>query len=159
MTDKKRKSRRNKVKHASLKTRYNSRIRQEAIDMDYLDKLDDTVKNCKLPNGEMATEMEYLSRFMEEWNNASVTKQSEAENNTFHRTAELTKDCTDRNNARQRDILSQAKAQNRVINGDYYTLLDLIDEMETAHTVDTENILIDILDEINELKKSDDDSD
>ena len=52
----------------------------------------------------MVTELEYLSRFMEEWNNASVGSQSKAENNAFHRTAEEVKDCTDRNNQRNNDM-------------------------------------------------------
>ena len=42
-------TRRDQVKHAALNPKYNSRIRQEYIDQDYLDDLDDTVKNCKLP--------------------------------------------------------------------------------------------------------------
>jgi hypothetical protein len=98
------KPRREQVKHAALNPRYNSRVRQEYIDQDYINELDDKIKNCKLPNGDMVTELEYLSLFMEEWNNASVGKQSEAENNVFHRTAKEVKDCTDRNNFRNGDL-------------------------------------------------------
>lgn len=98
------KTRREQIEHASLKPSYNSRIRQEYIDQDYTDKLDDTVKNCKLPNGEMVTELEYLSLFMEEWNNGSVGAQADAEQNNFHRTAEEVKECTDRNNHRNADL-------------------------------------------------------
>lgn len=103
------KPRRAQVKHASLKPKYNSRIRQEFLDADYIDQLDDTIKNCKLPNGEMVTELHYLSLFMEEWNNASVGKQSEAEKNVFHRTAEEVKDCTDRNNKRNGDLYGRLR--------------------------------------------------
>lgn len=113
------KPRRDQVPHASLNPKYNHRIRQEYIDQDYIDQLDDTVKNCKLPNGEMVTELEYLSSFMEEWNNASVGKQSEAENNRFHRTAQEVKDCTDRNNHRNGDMygIARNKADRKSHNG------------------------------------------
>lgn len=101
---KEKKLRRDQVKYPSLVKKYNSRIRQEYLDLDYIDQLDDTKKNCKLPDGTMVTEMEYMALFMKEWNAAGVGKQSEAEQNAFHRTAQEVKDCTDRNNARNWDL-------------------------------------------------------
>jgi len=102
-------NKRKNVKHASLKKRYNSRIRQEYLDMDYIDQLDDTKKNCELPDGTMVTEMEYMSLFMKEWNNASIAEDSvkdktdeAAKENKFHRTSKEAKTCTDRNNERNR---------------------------------------------------------
>jgi hypothetical protein len=103
------KLRRDQVKHASLNPKYNSRIRREFLDLDYIDQLDDTIKNCPLPDGSMVTQMEYMSLFMAEWNNAEVGKQSEASNNVFHRTAAEVKDCTDRNNKRNADLFGNLR--------------------------------------------------
>ena len=72
-----------------MNPRLNSRVRQELIDYDYIDQLNDEQK-------------EFLNDFSEEYINAAVGKQSEADKNKFHNTPELVKDCTDRNNARNR---------------------------------------------------------
>jgi len=152
-------TRRSKIKHASLEPRFNSRIRQEYIDIDYADQLDDTEANIELPNGEMVTEKEYMSRFMAEWNNASVGKQSKAEENSFHRTSEEVKDCTDRNNKRNNDLYGQMKAQGKMIKQDYYQVVALLDDMESLNHNETEDILIDILDKSEKFGESDDNTD
>jgi hypothetical protein len=121
----KKKTRRNRSKNPALVKRYNSKIRQEYIDLDYLDKLDDTKRNCKLPDGTMVTELEYMNLFMTEWNSGGVGKQSEAKKNKLHRTAELVKDCTDRTNGRNRDSYSIAKATNNL-----YYAEDIIKDRE-----------------------------
>ena len=121
----KRKTKRSKVKHAALIPRYNSRIRQEYMDMDYIHKLDDTKEVCELPDGRKVTEKEFMSLFMKEWNNAGVAKQSEAETNVFHRTVKEVKECTDRNNFRNRDVYGRAKAQNRMNKLTYEVLTEL----------------------------------
>lgn len=153
------------MKHPSLKKGYNTRIRQEYVDHDYVDKLDDTEKNCKMPDGTPCTEMEWLSGFMDEWNSAAVTgikdtsDKTAKEGNQFHQTSKEAKECTDRNNARNRDMLSIAKAQNMVHGQDYETLQDWIEEKQEINTNYTEDALIDILDEAEKLGNATDDTD
>jgi len=143
----KKKSRRSGVKNASLKKAYNSRIRQEYIDMDYIDKLDDTKKNCKLPDGTMVTELEYIAIFMKEWNSGGVGKQKEAKKNKFHRTAKEVKACTDRTNMRNRDQYGMAKAQNMVFKNDYEFLKEFIEKEKVVSSNYVEDALIDVLDQ------------
>lgn len=159
MKKKKAKNRRQNVPHASLKKEYNSKIRQEYIDLDYVDKLDNTKKNCKLPTGEMVTELEYMSLFMKEWNSGGVSKQSEAEKNKFHRTAEEVKTSTDRTNERNRDQYGLAKARNLMIKMDHGALNEIIEKERVINTNYVEDALIDYLDESKELNESTDDSD
>lgn len=140
------KTRRSQVKNASLKKQYNSRIRQEYLDLDYLDQLDDTVKNCQLPDGTMVTQLQYMSLFMKEWNNAGVGKQSEAHKNKFHRTKEDVKSCTDRNNARNRDEYGIAKARNLVYRMENNQLSELIEEKRKPGKNYTEDAMIELLD-------------
>ena len=147
-TKKKKTTKRSKVKNASLKKRYNSRVRQENIDMDYLDQLNDIDKNVKLPNGKMVTELEYMAIFMSEYNNASVPKQSEPRKGKIHRTKALIKDCTDRNNWRNNDLISAVRAENKMVKGDYSSLIDLLDEEHTPSQNEQEDILIDLIDNL-----------
>lgn len=90
------KNKRSKDKHPALNPRLNSRVRQELIDYDYVDKLSDEEKK-------------WLNDFSEEYINASVGKQSEAADNRFHNTPELVKDCTDRNNSRNRCMYGRVR--------------------------------------------------
>lgn len=157
---------RQKVPHASIKKKYNSRIRQEYIDADYIDQLDDTKKNCKMPDGTPCTEKEWYSNFMKEWNNAGIVKGSvkdksnrKAKKNKFHRTAKEAKECTDRNNARNRDIYSIAKAQNMIHKNDYETLQNWIDETQSCTNNNTEDSLIELLDKTKKLRKTTKNSD
>lgn len=153
MKSKKKVNRRSSVKNASLMKSYNTRIRQEYIDLDYLDKLDDTKKNCKLPDGTKVTELEYMAIFMKEWNSGGVSKQSDAKKNKLHRTAKDVKNCTDRTNARNRDQYSRAKAQNLVHKIEDDKLKDFIERNEVISTNHVENALVDYLDS---FKKTDD---
>jgi hypothetical protein len=57
-----------------------------------------------------------LNKFTEEYVNASLD--SENLENNFHCTDELKKDCYRRNNARNRDILTRAKASGTYISTD-----------------------------------------
>lgn len=151
----KKSTRRSKIKQASLKPRFNSRIRQEYIDIDYIDDLDDTEANVKLPSGEMVTEREYMHRFMREWNNASVPKQSEPNKADLHRSKEEIKDCTDRNNRRNNDLYGQMKAQGKMMKQDLFQITNVIDDMESFNRNETEDTLIEIL-STKDLNESDD---
>ena len=157
-------NKRQNVKHASLKKRFNSRIRQEYIDMDYIDELDDTIKRNKLPDGTMVTDLEWAAIFMSEWNNASVsgikdkTNKTAKKKNKLHRTASEAKECTDRNNARNRDIYSIAKAQNMVHKQDYETLQDWIEEKQEVNYNHAEETMLDYLEQVENLSNSSDDT-
>lgn len=152
--EKKPKTKWNKDKYSALKKQLNTRIRQEYIDMDYIDQLDDTEKKHELPDGTMVTEKEWMNYFMREWNNASVPKQSEAHKGKLHRTAKEIKACTDRNNARNNDVYGIAKARNRKSD-------DSISDIEERREITSnyvEDALIDILDETQKLSNTTDDT-
>lgn len=58
-------------------------------------------------------ELKWLNKFEGEYTNASVSqKDKQRLKNQLHNTLELAKDCTDRNNARNRCLLNIAKATN-----------------------------------------------
>jgi hypothetical protein len=142
----KKKPLRNQIKYPSLVRKYNSRIRQEYLDADYLDKLDDSKKNVKLPDGTMVSELEYYALFMKEWNNAGVGKQSEAEKNKLHRTAKDVKDCTDRNNKRNHDQYARAKKDGLVHKVDYETLKEWIEKTQAVNGNLAEESIIEFID-------------
>jgi len=155
---KKKKTNRSKVKNASLKKQYNSRIRQEYLDLDYLDKLDDTKATCKLPDGRMVTELEYIALFMKEWNSGGVGKQADAKENSFHRTAKEVKACTDRTNERNRDEYGIAKAKKLVNRVEFDTIKELSERKENINYNYVEDALIDVLDEMKKTSNTSDDS-
>jgi len=95
-------TRRSQVKYPALDPAYNPKINREYFDVDYVDQLNDKEK-------------EWLNAFEEEFSNAAVGKQSEAEKNRFHKTKEEVKECTDRKNARQRCLYGISKANGLVM--------------------------------------------
>jgi hypothetical protein len=105
---------RGQVKNPGLSPHYNSKIRQEYIDYDYIHLLTDEQKSM-------------LNQFTEEYYGASLDYEN-LENN-FHNTQDLKKDCTDRNNARNRCIYGIYKATNRLLPITTYTeIIDPEDE-------------------------------
>lgn len=80
------------------------KTRADLFDQDYLNKL-----NKK--------ELEWLNKFNKESINASFN-----ETGNLHKTKKLKKSCYDKNNARNRDILTRAKASNQLI--DYEELYE-----------------------------------
>lgn len=94
------KTRRNQNKFPALKPNLNLKSRVELIDYDYIDKLSDKEKS-------------WLNRFTEEYINADLDTKNLKKN--LHNTKELKKDCQDRNNARNRDILTREKARGFVV--------------------------------------------
>lgn len=95
---KKKATRRSKSKFASLEPQYNLKSRQELIDYDYIQKLSDKEKK-------------WLAKFTEEYVNASLDEAHPRKN--LHNSKRLRKDCYDRNNARNRDVLTKAKASGK----------------------------------------------
>lgn len=96
---KKKKTPRDKVKYPALNPQYSPKVRKEFIDMDYIDQLSDQEK-------------EWLNKFVNEYVGASLDYKN-LENN-LHNTKKLKKDCTDRNNARNRCMYGIAKANGLV---------------------------------------------
>lgn len=132
MADKKSKKRRSKIKNASLVKKYNSKLRQEYLDYDYLEQLSEE-------------ELEFLNDFTSEWLNASVPSQKNARKARFHKTKKLVKDCTDRNNARNRCMYGLAKAGHALDStGTSHQLSDYIDDVSNIHK--TEDVLNEIID-------------
>lgn len=70
------------------------------MDYDYLNKLSEE-------------ELKWLNKFTEEYVNASFD--TNKPRNNLHRTKAFRKDCYDRNNARNRDVLTRQKAQNKTV--------------------------------------------
>ena len=97
------KNKRSRTKYPALKPELNLKTRYELIDYDYVDKLSEEEKA-------------WLNKFTEEYVNASLNTEDLDKN--LHNTEELKKDCYRRNNARNRDILTKAKASGNHISTD-----------------------------------------
>lgn len=95
----KKKSRRSRSKYPALDPGLNLKTRTDLIDYDYVDKLS-------------KKEKEWLNKFTDEYVNASVDPKNLKKN--LHNTEKLKKDCYDRNNARNRCILTQQRAQGKI---------------------------------------------
>lgn len=90
------KNRRSRQKYPNLDPKYNLKIRQEEIsDLDYLNKLSEE-------------ELAFLNKFMGEYVNGAISKHTENLHPEKH-------DCYKRNNARNRDIFSLAKARGQLM--------------------------------------------
>lgn len=93
----KKRSRRSQTKYPALQPEFNLKTRYELIDFDYLKKLTDDEK-------------EWLNNFMEEYANASFNHKGKK----IHKEKKHKKDSYDRNNARNRDILTRLKASGQI---------------------------------------------
>lgn len=97
-------NRREATEFPALNPNLNLKIRQAEIDYDYL---------YKLNNEELA----WLNKFTEEYTNASLSKKHPRTN--LHKNKALRKSCTDKNNARNRCILSRGNLnKGQIINLD-----------------------------------------
>lgn len=96
-------NKRQRAKYPALRPELNLKTRYELLDYDYIDKLGDLEKK-------------WLNDFTEEYINASLD--SKNPQNNLHNTEELKKDCYRRNNARNRDILTRAKASGTFVSID-----------------------------------------
>ncbi len=91
------KTRRSNVKYPALDPKYNLKTRQELIEVDYIDQLNDKEK-------------EWLNSFNEEYVNANFNHKGKK----LHKKAKQKKSCYSMNNARNRDILSREKASGAI---------------------------------------------
>jgi hypothetical protein len=97
----KKSKKRNNSKYPALDPSLNLKSRQHLIsDCDYLHKLDEETKA-------------YLNKFNEEYVNASFDH-----DDPLHNTPELKKDCTDRNNARNRDLYLKKEMTYKLVRTD-----------------------------------------
>lgn len=135
---KKPKKARSQIKHPSLVKKYNSRVRQEFLDADYLHLLN-------------PEELAFYAKFMEEENNASFKN----DGTDFNKTKEERKKIYDRNNFRNRDQwgLTNAKvaATNLLNYEDYHNLVE--DEYNRdINPANMENSYIEFIDDV-EIKE------
>jgi hypothetical protein len=99
----------------ALEKKMNLQSRQALIDYDYLSQLTDEEKT-------------WLNKFTEEYVNASFDKNKRKR---LHKTKAQVKDCYDRNNSRNRDILTKAIMLNRVVG---------LDEVHPENTTNSEDL-------------------
>lgn len=118
------KTRRDEKKYPALSKTVNLKTRQDLIDYDYIDKLSDKEKK-------------FLNQFTEEYTNASFKKGKRLLNKKI----QSEKDCYDRNNARNRCILTRAKAAGKAIND-----LDAMAKQTKKMNWNVEDKLIEMLD-------------
>ncbi len=144
MSRKTKKTRRDQIKYPAFDLAYSPKIRRELIDMDYLDQL----------SGE---EKEWVHKFIEEYVGADLDYKNLKKN--LHNTKKLKKDCTDRNNARNRDMLGFAKANGLTVSDDQLydhnlnmSNPDLAEDAMIAY-IDNKNILETIPDPVKIFKK------
>lgn len=96
--------RKQKTRLQSLDRNYNTRVRWEALDADYLDKLS-------------PEELKWYAQFTDEYVGGAISKNKDGtpKKGHIHKTKELAKSCYDSNNRRNNDLFSIAKATNRVM--------------------------------------------
>lgn len=94
----KKRTRRSREKYPALNPALNLKTRSKLIDYDYISKLSEEDKA-------------FLNTFTEEYTNAGFSKNKKKH---LHKSKRLKKDCYDRNNSRNRDILTKAEAMGKV---------------------------------------------
>lgn len=93
----------------ALDVNYAPKTRKDLIDYDYVNKLSDDEKR-------------WLAQFTDEWVGAAIakTKKGKVKHGHLHNTEELAKDCFDRNNRRNNDVLGVTKAVGLLTDIDNY---------------------------------------
>lgn len=120
-------TRRSSTRYPALEPKVNLKSRGELIDYDYIHKLS-------------SSEKEWLNKFTEEYVNDALDRKDLS--NNLHNTQKLKKDCGDRNNSRNRDVLTKQKAMG---------LLNYLEEIKEP-IVDNEDKIIDSIDANDEKK-------
>lgn len=138
----KKKTKRSQVKYPSLEKHYNSRVRQEYLDYDYVNELSEEEK-------------QFLEDFNKEYYNASVGKQvDEGKNNRFTKGKDAVKAAQDANNARNACLYGRAKAHGTMSKYDVKAVQEFIEDKRVPSTNNIEDALIDYLDYSQELSDS-----
>jgi len=124
----KKSTKRSKQKYPYLKKRVNSRVRQEVIDYDYIDKLSDEEK-------------QWLNDFSSEYYGADVGKQAdEGKNNRFIKGRDKVKEIQDENNARNRDLFGRVRNKvgaTKLLN--YDDVINIVEE-SLSRDINPENL-------------------
>lgn len=109
-------AKRSKTKHPALKKNKNTKVRQELIDYDYLDKLS-------------PEEKDWLNKFTEEYVCGSFIKNNNgtySKKKNLHKTKEQRNDSWTRNNKRNNDTYSVCKVMNMMKDSeDLYKTLEV----------------------------------
>lgn len=117
MPNSKKKTNRSKQKYPSLTRKYNSRVRQEYLDYDYIDQLSDEEK-------------QFLEDFNKEYYEARVGKQKDAgKKNRFTKGKKAVKEAQSNNNKRNSDLYGKIKnkvASTKLLN--YDDVLNLVED-------------------------------
>jgi len=142
---KKRQNRRSKIKNASLVKKYNSKVRQEFLDADYLDKLSEK-------------ELDWYARFIAEDNNANFNHPGKQ----IIKSKKTIREIYQKNNARNRDLYGLIRNKvgaTKLLN--YDDVLNLVEEelQKEFGSSNYEEALIEFLDYANNLKNTTDDTD
>lgn len=95
-------TKRSRVKYPGLVKSMNTKVRQELIDHDYIDKLTDKEK-------------QFLSNFNEEYIGANFQHKGKK----MHKSKKMKRDCYNRNNARNRDIHSISSVTGNLVSEDF----------------------------------------
>ncbi len=133
---KQKKSRRSQTKYPGLEKTVNRRVIREYMDQDYIDKLS-------------PDEKQWLSNFNDEWLTGNFKHK---DGKVLHKSWKHEKEIYDRNNARNRDLVSILKQSGAVNNSP--NLAKLVDEGQKIEQNTTEDTLIKILDFKNKVKRS-----
>lgn len=124
-------TKRSKTKYPGLQQGYNLKVRWEALDQDYIDKLSDEEKA-------------WLNKFNEEYVGAGFKKNKNgtfSKKRNFHTTPEERKTCTDRNNARNRDLYTRSRTRGWIVG-----INDAMDVIDAIHVTSPEDALLDLID-------------
>lgn len=139
----KKKSRRSNTEHPALKPSLNLKTRYEEIEdlSSYANRTD--IDTLTLSD----EDRDWLNKFAEEYVNDKLNRKNLKKN--IHNTEKLKKTCDDRNNARNRDILTQVKAYGKLVDINSISEFELVSE-------DIEDLIIEKIerDRLEELKKS-----
>lgn len=126
----KKKTNRSKAKYPGLEKRFTSRIRQEYLDYDYLDKLSDKDK-------------EWLNNFTEEYLGANFKHPGKK----MHKRKREQRELYNNNNARNRCAYGTSKVTGSVINYDFNELHELIEGQQSVNETNyLEEALIEFID-------------
>lgn len=142
MAKKQSSGKRRKEKYPALKPQLNLKTRYELIDYDYVDQLTDKEKD-------------WLNKFTEEYTNANFNHKGPK----IQKKKKHEKESYDRNNSRNRCILTRVKAQNKDV--DLYSLeneLSGFDEDSIIKQIDEEKVTEKIHESLNKLDDPDDSS-
>lgn len=135
------KTRRKSTKYPGLKKNLNVKVRQELIDHDYIDKLSEEEKA-------------WLSKFNEEYVSGSFkkTKGGNYSTKNLHKTKKLRKDCWDRNNWRNNDVLGVTKANGMLKDGE--SAQAILEDRSVRTASQVEDTVISLIDTSNSVVDS-----